>query len=170
MTKATQVLAEHHDILRDLLDHLSRTALRDVALRRVLTRELHRELQIHEQIEDEIFYPAVRNLTPHVASARSEHRMLADQLATVLRTDPRSDRLDKQVRVLRHVLESHASLEEERQMFPEVERFLAEEELELLGERLERRLAGLRSSTLLRVRLCLKRALLRGIPSPMRSR
>ena len=54
--------------------------------RRPLLNTLSAELQIHEQIEDELYYPAVRDLTPLVWLAHAEHRQLEDQLAVVLRT------------------------------------------------------------------------------------
>src|SRR5947209_6922784 len=54
--------------------------------RRQLLNTLSAEIQIHEQLEDELYYPAVRDLTPLVMLAHAEHRQLEDQLAVVLRT------------------------------------------------------------------------------------
>ncbi len=58
-------------------------------------------------------------------------------------------------------LESHAHLDEERQMFPEIERFADEELLIELGDRLQAHLGRLRSSRRIRAVLRLQRALLR---------
>ena len=63
--------------------------------------------------------------------------------------------------VLHDVLESHARLDEEQEMFPEVERFAGEERLVEVGDRLRARLESLRSSRRARAILRLQRTLLR---------
>ncbi|MEU6413545.1 hemerythrin domain-containing protein [Microbispora sp. NPDC046933] len=159
--KATRVLVEHHEVLRGLMRQLLETPRSQPGRRRALADELYDELRMHEMIEEEIFYPAMRDITPEIAAAWSEHRQLSDQLAALVRADPRTERFDRELGVMHDALESHAHLDEERQMFPEVERFADEERLVEVGDRLQARLESLRSSRRARAVLRLQRALLR---------
>ncbi|MEU6429329.1 hemerythrin domain-containing protein [Microbispora sp. NPDC046973] len=159
--KATRVLVEHHELLRAMMRRLSEIPRSQPGRRRALADELFDELWIHERIEENIFYPAVRHITPGTAAAWSEHRQLTDQLAALTCADPRTERFDRELGVLHDVLESHAHLDEELQMFPEIERFADEELLAELGDRLQARQGRLRSSRRVRRFLRLERALLR---------
>jgi len=158
---ATRVLVEHHEVLRGLLRELTETPRSEPGRRRALTDELFDELWMHERIEEDVFYPAVRDITPAIAAAWSEHRQLTDQLAALVRADPSSERFDRELGVLHDVLVSHAHLDEELRMFPEVERFADEELLVDVGDSLQTRLDQLRSSQRIRAFLRLERALLR---------
>ncbi|KAB8181200.1 hemerythrin domain-containing protein [Microbispora catharanthi] len=158
---ATRVLVEHHEVLRGLMRRLMETPRPEPGRRRALADELFDELWMHERIEEEVFYPAMRDVTPGIAAAWSEHRQLSDQLAALVRADPRTERFDRELGVMHDALESHAHLDEERQMFPEIERFADEERLIELGDRLQARLGRLRSSRRVRAVLRLQRALLR---------
>ncbi|HET7303161.1 MAG TPA: hemerythrin domain-containing protein [Segeticoccus sp.] len=169
--RATDVLAGHHDELRALLARLTEEVGGERARAtgaagqpdRDLVDQLMVELTLHEMIEDEIFYPAVSELSALVPSAHAEHRQLADQLATVLRTPPGTARFAEEASALRQAVEGHAG-EEEQLMFPEVDAKLDEERSAEIGEALVRRLAHLRASRRLRARLALKRTLVRHTP------
>ena len=157
--KADEVLIAHHEVLRSLLHQLGSTTAEQADERRALVDELTTELSLHAQIEDEIFYVAVRAVSPLIGIAHAEHRQIDDQLAVVLRTDPASEDFADEVRVLRSTLEHHAG-EEEREMFPQ-SHALGDAELERLGKRLEDRLEHLRRSALTSLRLTVKRETLR---------
>ncbi|WP_182899628.1 hemerythrin domain-containing protein [Microbispora sp. H10830] len=159
--RATRVLVEHHEVLRGLMRCLLETPRSEPGRRRALADELFDELRMHELIEEEVFYPAMRDVTAGIAAAWSEHRQLSDQLAALVRADPRTERFDRELSVMHDALESHAHLDEERQMFPEIERFADEEQLVEVGDRLQARLESLRSSRRTRAVLRLQRALLR---------
>ncbi|MEU8274646.1 hemerythrin domain-containing protein [Microbispora bryophytorum] len=159
--KATRVLVEHHEVLRELMRRLLETPRSEPGRRRALADELFDELWMHERIEESIFYPVMRDVTPAIAAAWSEHRQLSDQLAALTRADPQTEWFDRELGVLRDALESHAHLDEELQTFPEIERFADEELLVELGDRLQMRLKSLRSSRRVRRFLRLQRALLR---------
>lgn len=152
------MLVEHHEVLRDLLRQLERTTGDEVQRRRQLRATFADEVSIHAQIEDEVFYPVVREVSPLVPVAHAEHRQIDDQVATLLRTDPAGDDFLVEVRMLAATLEHHAS-EEEREMFPQ-SYALGEARLEELGRRLRERQDALRRSRLTRARLRLKRATL----------
>lgn len=93
---------------------------------------------------------------------------MTDQLAALLRADPRSARFEEELRLMRDVLEAHARFDEEQDMFPEVERLMDQERLVEIGARLQERQQRMRSSKLLRVRHWLERMAMRRMRTPMR--
>lgn len=151
--KADQVLSAHHEVLRGLLRDLAEAPadrLRD---------ELVGELEVHTQIEDEIFYPAVRDVSPLLSVAHAEHRQIDDQLAVVMRTALDDPGFRDEVRLLAATLQHH-TMEEEERMFPQAHA-LGEERLEQLGEQLQRRQDELRSQLRNRLLVRLERGTLR---------
>ncbi|WP_299035455.1 hemerythrin domain-containing protein [uncultured Pseudokineococcus sp.] len=165
--RATEVLSAHHDELRSMLTRLAELPGDRVDERQEVLDRLVDELSMHEQLEDEIFYPAVTAASPMVAIAHAEHRYLEDQVAVVLRTGPGRAGFDEEVRVLHEAVEHHAG-HEETEMFTEVDAKLDADVLEQMGERISARLAQLRASRITRLRLRVKRGVLRRTPGGAR--
>jgi hemerythrin superfamily protein len=157
--KADEVLIAHHDVLRGLLGELAETTEAQTDRRRRLRADFLRELEVHAQIEDELFYPAVREVSPLLAVAHAEHRQIDDQLATVMRTAPEDPEFLTEVRMLESTLRHHAT-EEEARMFPQ-SHALGEHRLEELGRQLQERQRELTRSGAMRLVVRLKRATLR---------
>lgn len=157
--RADEVLVAHHDVLRGLLRELAESRDGQLERRRRLRAEFLRELEIHAQIEDELFYPAVRDVSPLLSVAHAEHRQLDDQLATVMRTAPQDPDFLPEVRMLEATLHHH-TFEEEQRMFPH-SHALGEARLEDLGRRLSARQRELAGSGGMRLLVRLKRATLR---------
>ncbi|MGY1847005.1 MULTISPECIES: hemerythrin domain-containing protein [unclassified Blastococcus] len=157
--KADEVLTAHHDVLRGLLRDLAETTGEETERREELRGRLLRELEIHTQIEDELFYPAVVDVSPLLSLAHAEHRQIDDQLATVMRTAPDDPEFTTEVRMLEKTLRHH-TMEEEQRMFPQAHA-LGEERLEQLGEQLRARQRELVESGGMRLIVRLKRATLR---------
>ena len=157
--KADKVLIAHHDVLRHLLRRLAETSPGQTELRRRLRQELLRELEVHTQIEDELFYPAVRDVSPLLSVAHAEHRQIDDQLATVMRTALDDPEFVTEVRMLESTLHHH-TLEEEQRMFPQ-SHALGQDRLERLGAQLQERQRELARSGGMRLIVRLKRTALR---------
>ncbi|WP_159715753.1 DUF2231 domain-containing protein [Geminicoccus flavidas] len=151
--KADQFLFRHHELLRYTFTQILATPRHDPE-RRLLMRVLAGELEMHEQIEDEIFYPAVQPVSEKVPIAHAEHHQLADMLAVVVGLDTSSTVFDEHLQALYQAVDHHAR-SEETSMFVEAQR-LGEERLRELGALLERRLLELRASRLQRARRALK--------------
>jgi hypothetical protein len=160
VTDAHEVLIDHHRALRTMMRRFDELLSAPVQDRRQLLNTLSAEMQIHEQIEDELYYPAVRDLTPLVWLAHAEHRQLEDQLAVVLRTPLDGEPFPDEWRILVRTLEGHAT-EEETDMFPEAGAYLDAGQLHALGHALQTRQAQLRRSRLVQARHWLKRETLR---------
>lgn len=156
--RADLILVEDHTVLRHLLSQLEESKT-PVSARQGYLEALVAELAVHTQIEDELFYPAVSLVSPLVAVAHAEHRQIDDQLAAVIRTDPRSAAFAIEVAGLKAVLDHHAG-EEEHDMFPQAQA-LGAPALEELGRRMQARKAQLQKSSLVRFRLTVKRSTLR---------
>ena len=132
--KADEVLLEHHNLMRRLFERIRGMAPDDPE-RRDMMRLLAGELEIHEHVEDEIFYPAVRPVSEDVPVAHAEHQQLADMLAVTLRLGTSSPAFEDHLRALHAAVDHHAS-SEERSMFAEAQR-LGDARLRELGARIE---------------------------------
>ncbi|HEV7265650.1 MAG TPA: DUF2231 domain-containing protein [Falsiroseomonas sp.] len=157
--RADEVLAAHHDLFRELLARIEEMHREDPE-RRDLLRVLAAELDMHEQIEDHIFYPAVAEVSPDVPIAHSEHRQLSDLLAKTLKLNTASTAFEAHLRALRAAVDHHAG-SEEHSMFRHAQR-LGDARLRELGHALERMLEELRGSHTRRMYRDLKIGLLEG--------
>jgi len=152
------VLFDHHDTLRGLCKKI--TALPPTSdERRDSLDDLLVELDIHMRIEDELFYPAVQAASQLVAIAHAEHRQVFDQLAVVLRTAPEAPGYQEEWESFVTVLDAHAAEEERDLCPPPVE--MSDVELNTLGEKMTRRIAELRGSTIEKLHIKGRTALLR---------
>jgi iron-sulfur cluster repair protein YtfE (RIC family) len=131
--KATKLLQKQHAKVKSLFARLDASE-GDPA---ELVAELAGELAAHMAIEQQIFYPTVRALRAELVDLSYEEHSLAElALKRLLRTSPGDPQFHPRAMVLREVVEHHMG-EEERELFPAVERGVGDEELEQLGERLE---------------------------------
>lgn len=157
--RADDLLIEDHGEIRALLHQLEQSRPEDAAQRSALLDTLLGVLDVHVQIENDLFYPAVREVSPLYAIAHAEHRQIDDQLAVVFRTDPTSEEFHTEVTMLAATVEHHAS-EEEQEMFPQA-KALGPAALETLGDAMKQRQQHLRASAVTRTRLRIKRETLR---------
>jgi nitrite reductase/ring-hydroxylating ferredoxin subunit len=141
--RADEVLREHHDLMRRLFERIRAMDPKDPE-RRDLMRLLAGELEIHEHVEDEIFYPAVRPVSEDVPLAHAEHQQLSDMLAVTLRLGTSSPEFDAHLRTLHEAVDHHAS-SEETSMFAEAER-LGDARLREMGAAIEAMLEHERES------------------------
>ncbi|MDQ1902680.1 Rieske 2Fe-2S domain-containing protein [Paracoccus sp. WLY502] len=157
--KADEVLFEHHQILRRLFETVE-AMHPDEPERRDMMRLLAAELEIHEHVEDEIFYPAVRPVSEDVPAAHAAHQQLADMLALALRLGPSTPAFEEQLRALHQAVDHHAS-SEEQSMFKEAQR-LGDARLRQLGAEIEAMLDHERESRARQAYRALKIRLLEG--------
>ena len=101
--------------------------------------EIRAELDLHAQIEEEIFYPALeqpsetRDLT---LEAYEEHAMVKKLLRELSGAGTADDEWEAKAKVLQEAVEHHVD-EEENELFEKAQQALGEEEIEELGQRLE---------------------------------
>jgi iron-sulfur cluster repair protein YtfE (RIC family) len=133
---ALELLAADHRRVERLLNELEGTTTRGVRTRNELIERLERELVAHETIEEEIFYPALRDhpkAAELVLEAYVEHDVV-DRLLSELRSTPvDADAWGPTMKVLAENLRHHVE-EEEKELFPMVAKALGKERLKELGE------------------------------------
>ncbi len=145
---AIDLLKADHKAVDDLFKEFE--SARDdnnAPMRRALVAQICDALTVHAQIEEEIFYPALRRASKEAADllneAAVEHQSLKDIIAR-LRKAPTSDPLyDAGVQVLGEYVKHHVR-EEESEIFPKARS--ADLDLAALGERLQARKVSLLAS------------------------
>jgi hypothetical protein len=155
---AFDVLFDHHNTLRGLCKKITAMSPTSDARQESLDEFLV-ELDIHMRIEDELFYPAVQAASKLVAVAHAEHRQVFDQLAVALRTPPDAPGYQAEWESFVTVLDAHAAEEERDLCPPPVE--MSDDELNALGEQMRQRMDELRSSSIEKLHMKGRTALLR---------
>jgi len=141
---AIAVLKDDHDKVRKLLSDIEDTTEEDVDQREDLLMQLEREIKIHYQIEEEIFYPAFRDAAEErderkmFFEATEEHHVVDLVLPEVKEADPASEVFAAKAKVLKELIEHHAD-EEEQEMFKAAREIMTAEELQDLGDQLRTR-------------------------------
>lgn len=157
---ATAILYEHHELMRRMFERMLATSGAD-AQRHELMRTLAAELDIHEVIEDAIFYPAVQRVSEDTEIAYAEHGVLADLLAQTVKFPLGSQEFGAHLTALQAAFLHHAG-SEEKSMFKEAAR-LSEHRLLALGAELEQLLEKERTSRVRHAFRTLKISLLENI-------
>jgi len=138
---ALTLLKDDHDKVRKLLDELDSTTERGVKTREELFAKIKLELTVHETIEEEIFYPALKEhpkATEIVLEGFEEHDVV-DRLMSDLEALPVDDETwGPKASVMKENLEHHPE-EEEGEMFAKARQVFAKAELADLGERMAAR-------------------------------
>lgn len=101
-----------------------------------LVKQICTELKIHSQIEEEIFYPAVRDEIDEellMDEADVEHAEVEDLIMQLEEMNPDEDHYDAKVKVLGEQVDHHIQ-EEQEKMFPKVKK--AKMDIDGLGEEL----------------------------------
>ncbi len=88
--------------------------------KQALARAICSELTVHAQIEEEIFYPALRDAlkeTDLIAEAEVEHGAAKDLIAQIQETQEPGETFDAKVKVLGEYIDHHVK-EERNEIFP----------------------------------------------------
>lgn len=145
MKNAIELLKRDHKHVKTLLAQLKETTSRATKARQELLAKIEVELRAHMRIEEEIFYPALRDAAETneqremLAEAYEEHRAIEKLILPDLKkTDVSSETFGGRTKVLKEMIEHHID-EEEEEMFPFAEGLLSEEQLRELGEQMHSR-------------------------------
>ena len=132
---ALQLLTADHAAVDKLFRRYAR--LDDDAARAAIVQEICAALSAHATIEEQIFYPEVREaleLDDLLDEAEVEHGGIKALIAALSNGHPGHDLFDAQVTVLKEYVKHHVK-EEEEELFPKVKR--ANLDLEDMGRRLK---------------------------------
>ena len=136
---AITLLKEDHAKARKLLEELAATTERGVKTREEKWNKLLKELTIHENIEEEIFYPALHEhpkLKDIVLEALEEHHLVDDIVEQLKDTPFDDEHWIAKFKVTKENVEHHIE-EEEGPMFSKVRQEFSRDELDELGSRMD---------------------------------
>ena len=134
---AIALLRADHRLVSDLFDQFEKT--RSDAKKAQLVAKICMELEVHTQIEEEIFYPAVKAALKDkelVPEATVEHASVKDLIAQVEGAAPGGEMYDARVKVMGEFVKHHVK-EEQNEMFPKAR--ASKLDLVELGERMAAR-------------------------------
>ena len=135
---ALRMLKDDHDKVKGLFEKFQ-NARRDDERKGEIAQTICKELTVHAQLEEEIFYPAVREAIDDddvMNEAVVEHGSAKELIAEIEKMSPDEDMFDAKVKVLGEFVNHHIR-EEQNEMFPQVRK--TDLDLNALAERMRSR-------------------------------
>jgi hypothetical protein len=135
---ALKLLEDDHETVKGLLEDIEPTTERAVKTREQLFARLRRELEVHEAIEEEIFYPALKEhpkAKDLVLEAYEEHNVVDMVMGEIDDVAYDDETWGAKFTVLKENLEHHIE-EEETEMWKQARQVFDDEELDELGDRM----------------------------------
>ncbi len=137
---ALELVKNEHDMFKKMLAELDETTDRAVKTRQELFARLERELVSHEQMEEQVLYPALREARSKaeeiVLEGYEEHHVADLIVAEMGELEVDDERWGAKMSVLKESLEHHIE-EEEGEMFEHARKAFDASELEALGEQMK---------------------------------
>jgi hypothetical protein len=135
---AIALLKADHDKVKTMLADGEETTERAEKTRTELFDRLKSEMLIHERIEEEIFYPALKShpkARDIVLEGYEEHHVVDEIMGELETTDVTDETWGAKFKVMKENIEHHIE-EEEGEMFKQARQVFEAEELEELGARM----------------------------------
>ena len=134
-------LKQDHNNVEELFDRFEHLERDDFEQKSRVVGKIIEHLAIHAAIEEQVFYPAIRTSDPEAADVvlegLEEHHVVKWTLSEIEKLAPTDERFDAKVRVLIESVRHHVE-EEENDLFPKVRDAFTNEQLEEMGEALEK--------------------------------
>ena len=134
---ALQLLRADHRKVQDLFDQFEKA--RDDGRKEKLAQEICKELKVHAQIEEEVFYPAAREALKEqdlIDEATVEHASAKELIAQIEQAQPGDELFAAKVTVLGEYIKHHVK-EEQNEIFPKLKK--TKLDLKALGQQLSDR-------------------------------
>lgn len=139
MPNAIELLKEDHRKVKKLLEQGDETTENAVKTRTEVLEKIKAEMQVHEAIEEEIFYPALQQhekAKEIVLEGYEEHHVVDQILGELDDVSVEDERWAAKFSVMKENVEHHIE-EEEDDMFKKAKQIFSDDELNELGERME---------------------------------
>ncbi len=143
---AVALLRADHQEVSDLFDQFEKT--RSATKKKAIVDRICKAMTVHAQIEEEIFYPAVKAALKDkemIPEARVEHDSVKELIAQVQGVEPDGEMYDAKVKVMSEFIKHHVK-EEQTEMFPKAKK--SKLDMVALGEQLAERKQQLMAATL----------------------
>jgi len=115
---AIGLLKADHEAVSEMFAEYEKA--RSASSKKMLVAEICAALTVHAQIEEEVFYPAVKSALKDkllVPEATVEHAGVKDLIAQLEGVEPNGEMYDAKVKVLSEYVKHHVK-EEQNEMFP----------------------------------------------------
>ncbi|MBA3740096.1 MAG: hemerythrin domain-containing protein [Chloroflexi bacterium] len=135
---AITLLKADHDKVKTMLADGEATTERAEKTRSELFEKLKAEMMLHERIEEEIFYPALKShpkARDIVLEGYEEHHVVDEIMGELEATDVTDETWGAKFKVMKENIEHHIE-EEEGDMFKQARQAFDTDELEQLGARM----------------------------------
>lgn len=133
---AIALLKADHDKVKEMFAKYDTLGDRAMAGKQELAGRICTELTVHAWIEEQVFYPRVREagrqIKDEVLEGLEEHHLIKHAVTELEPLTADNERYDAKVEVLKELVEHHVD-EEESDMFPRVRKAIDAKELEKLG-------------------------------------
>jgi hypothetical protein len=146
---ALKLLEEDHKKVKKLMGEIESATERGVKTREELFTKLRGELEVHEAIEEEIFYPALKEhpkAKDLVLEAYEEHNVVDMVMGEIEDVAYNDETWGAKFVVLKENLEHHIE-EEESDMWKQARAVFDDDELNELGDRMSARKQELLGAT-----------------------
>lgn len=136
-----ELLREDHEKVKKLLHELDSTTERGVKTRHELFARVHREMKVHEAIEEEILYPTLKEhakVREVVLEGYEEHDVVDRLMGELAALSVEDESWGAKLKVMKENVEHHIE-EEEDEMFSKARDVLDADALSELGEKMAAR-------------------------------
>jgi Hemerythrin HHE cation binding domain len=136
---AFELLKQDHEKVSAIFEKLEPTTERAVKTREELFEKLRNELDVHAEIEEQIFYPSLKRAAETreiVLEGFEEHKIVKQLLDEMAALDVDSEQWTAKLTVLKENVEHHVE-EEEGEMFKSAREVLTKDQIEDLGAQMQ---------------------------------
>lgn len=145
---AVKLIKDDHKKVKDLFRQFERA--RSADRKKAIAEEVFHELEVHAEIEEEIFYPAAKAKADSegkelVAEAVEEHHVVKVLIEEMKALPEVNEQYEAKFTVLIENVEHHIE-EEEKEMLPDAKKALGKE-IEALGDQMKARKEQLMASS-----------------------
>ncbi|MDH2909979.1 MAG: hemerythrin domain-containing protein [Candidatus Eremiobacteraeota bacterium] len=141
---AIALLKEDHRVVEALFKQVEECGAHAHETRKRLFERIHRELTIHSEVEESIFYPELKkraidrnneHATEEVFEAFEEHANIKGMLSKLTDVKASDETYNAKLQVLSELVKQHVH-EEEQTMFKQAQSLFTQNELMELGEKI----------------------------------
>jgi iron-sulfur cluster repair protein YtfE (RIC family) len=136
---AFELLKKDHEKVAGIFEKLEPTTERALKTREELFTQLKQELDVHAEIEETIFYPAIKEAdeTREITLEAYEEHAVVKRLLSELEAEAKdTEEWKAKLTVLKENVEHHVE-EEEGEMFPKAKKVLSKDQVEELGTEMQ---------------------------------
>jgi hemerythrin-like domain-containing protein len=136
-----KMLEDDHETVKKILGDLEDTTERAVKTRTELFGRLEREMRVHEVLEEEILYPALKEhdkAKDLALEGYEEHHVVDTIMGEMRDVSVEDETWTAKFSVMKENIEHHIE-EEEGEMFPKAREIFSADDLEDMGERMAAR-------------------------------